>query len=102
MRLCSSSKIFTQQFFKNLNTGDINVSPKLKGLSLTSISTEDQSWLERRFKEEVSRALEECGETAPAPDGFNFLFTRAAGSFLKRTFPVCFLNFILGEKLTKR
>lgn len=48
-------------FFGNFYKGDTHVRTKIEGLPFPSISSKDQSWLEkeREFEEEVSRGLEE-------------------------------------------
>lgn len=48
-------------FFESLYRGENVPRPKLEGVYFPSISVENQWWLEKEFKEEVEKALAECG-----------------------------------------
>ena len=88
------------QFYEDLYKSDSSVRPKLDNLSFPFISSDTQSWLEKKFEEdEVHRALDQCdGDKAPGQDGFNFSFIKAGWDFLKDDFGILLSEFHQGEE----
>jgi hypothetical protein len=72
-------------FYRQLYIEDTTYRPSLDGLSFSSISPEEASWLERPFEEEeISQVVRNMnGDKAPGPDGFPMSFYHACWSILR-------------------
>ena len=72
-------------FYQHLYIEDTICRPLLDGLSFSSISPEEESWLERPFEEEeISNVVSNMnGDKAPGPDGFPMSFYHACWPILK-------------------
>ncbi len=72
-------------FYWHLYIEDTSCRPFLDGLSFSSISPEEASWLERPFEEEKIRKVVSNmnGDKAPGPDGFPMSFYHACWPILR-------------------
>jgi hypothetical protein len=72
-------------FYRQLYIEDTTYRPSLDGLSFSSISPEEASWLERPFEEEeISQVVRNMnGYKAPGPDGFPMSFYHACWPILR-------------------
>uniref|UniRef100_A0A2N9HE33 Uncharacterized protein n=1 Tax=Fagus sylvatica TaxID=28930 RepID=A0A2N9HE33_FAGSY len=70
--LAKAIKAEISGFYRQLYIEDTTYRPSLDGLSFSSISPEEASWLERPFEEEeISQVVRNMnGDKAPGPDGF--------------------------------
>uniref|UniRef100_A0A2N9G614 Uncharacterized protein n=1 Tax=Fagus sylvatica TaxID=28930 RepID=A0A2N9G614_FAGSY len=82
-------------FYRQLYIEETTCRPLLDGLSFSSISPEEASWLERPFEEEeicqVVRNMN--GDKAPGPDGFPMAFYHACWSIMKGDVLAVFAEF---------